>query len=166
MPGTGHDRSSPLTEREIVSSRVFATERERIFAAWTDPRRLARWWGPAGFTNTFADCEVRPGGRWLFVMHGPDGTDYRNESVFAEVVPPERIVVDHVSGPRFRLTATFAEHPAGTLLTWHMLFESADVCARVGAVVLPANEQNFDRLTAELASHHLGARPNDLANLT
>ena len=93
---------------------VFSTSREipapphQVFAAISEPQRLARWWGPAGFTNTFAICEFRVGGRWSFVMHGPDGARYPNESEFAEIEAPGKIVVQHVSEPRFRLTIMLA----------------------------------------------------------
>jgi hypothetical protein len=84
-------------------------------------------------------------------MHGPNGADYPNRSVFVEVVKPESIVFDHVSGPTFRLTATFAEHGAQTRLTFRMLFETAAECAKVKGFVVEANEENLDRLEAELA---------------
>ncbi len=137
--------------REIVSSRVIDVPRERVFKAFTDPACLAKWWGPSGFTNTFETCDIRPGGAWRFVMHGPDGKYYPNESVFREVVAPERIVIEHLSTPRFTLTATLAEEAGKTRLTWRGLFESAAVCAAVRVFAVPANEQNFDRLQAELA---------------
>jgi uncharacterized protein YndB with AHSA1/START domain len=143
---------APSADRKIATTRVLAAPRERVFRAWTEPERLARWWGPKGFTNTFSEIDVRPGGVWRFVMHGPDGVDYRNESVFVEVVPPERIVIDHVSGPRFRLTATLDEHPGGTTLTWSMLFDSEETCAKVRPYAVEANEQNLDRLATELAT--------------
>jgi uncharacterized protein YndB with AHSA1/START domain len=151
MPSKKRRSLERLADRELVTSRVLDATPGRVFAAWTDPDRLARWWGPAGFTNTFQEIAIRPGGAWRFVMHGPEGTDYRNESVFVEVAEPERIVLDHVSGPRFRLTATFTEHAGRTLLTWHMLFESAAVCAKVRVYAVPANEENLDRLAAEVA---------------
>ncbi|MVF22323.1 polyketide cyclase [Methylocaldum sp. BRCS4] len=138
-------------DREIVSSRVFDAPRERLLKAWRDPAQLAAWWGPKGFTNTFHEFDLRPGGVWRFVMHGPDGVDYPNESVFLEVVEPERIVFQHVSGPRFQMTVTFTEEAGGTRLEWRMLFESAAECDKVRAVCVEANEQNFDRLQAQLA---------------
>jgi uncharacterized protein YndB with AHSA1/START domain len=76
---------------------------------WTDPNHVAQWWGPKGFTNTIHEMDVRPGGVWRFVMHGPDGVDYQNKIVFIEVVKPERLVYDHVSGPKFHVTVTFTE---------------------------------------------------------
>jgi uncharacterized protein YndB with AHSA1/START domain len=138
-------------DREIVTTRVLNAPRELVFKAWTDPDQLVQWWGPKGFTNTFHEFDLRPGGIWRFVMHGPDGVDYQNKSVFVEVVNPERIVFDHVSGPRFQVVATFAEQAGKTTLTFRMRFESAAECDKVKAFAVEGNEQNFDRLEARLA---------------
>ena len=139
------------SDREIISTRVLAWPRERVFRAWTDPQHLARWWGPKGFTNTFQEFDPRPGGRWQFVMHGPNGADYPNQSVFVEIVTPERIVFDHLSGPAFQVTATFAEEADKTRLTFRMRFDTAAECDKVKGFAVGANEENFDRLEAELA---------------
>src|SRR6266849_4606142 len=117
-----------LADRQIVTTRVLDAPRERVFRAWADPDHLTRWWGPRGFRSTFQEFDMRQGGLWRFVMHGPDGVDYKNESVFVEVVKPERIVFQHVSGPRFQVTATFAEEAGKTRLTFHMLFATAAEC--------------------------------------
>lgn len=139
------------SEFEIVSSRVFDASRELVWQAFSDPNHLVRWWGPKGFTNTTHEFDLRPGGWWRHTMHGPDGTDYRNESVFVEVVEPERIVFDHErTMHRFRMTITFAELGGRTLLTWRMRFESAEECAKVRTFAVEANEQNFDRLQEQL----------------
>lgn len=92
---------------EIVSTRLFSAPRQLVFRAWTTPELIARWWGPQGFTNTFHECDITPGGTWLYTMHGPNGVDYPNHSVFVEIVPLERVVLDHLSGHHFRVTATF-----------------------------------------------------------
>ena len=140
-------------DREIVSTRVFAAPRERVFRAFSDPQVLARWWGPDGFTSTFQEFDFRPGGAWRFVMHGPDGADYRNASDFIEVVSPERIVLEHLRPMhRFQMTMTFAEEAGKTRLTWRMVFESVAELERVRAFIPGANEQNFDRLQAQLAA--------------
>ncbi len=139
------------SDREIVTTRVLAWPREHVFRAWTEPEHLARWWGPKGFTNTFQEFDPRPGGRWQFVMHGPNGADYPNQSVFVEIVKPERIVFDHLSGPAFQVTATFAEEAGKTRLTFRMLFETAAECDKVKGFAVGANEENLDRLEAELA---------------
>jgi uncharacterized protein YndB with AHSA1/START domain len=141
-----------LSDREIATTRVLDASPDLVFRAFSDPAHLARWWGPKGFTNTFHEFDLRPGGAWRFVMHGPDGAHYQNHSVFVEVVPPERIVINHVSGPHFHLTITLAEQAGRTKLSWRMLFESAAECDTVKTFAVPANEQNLDRLETELAA--------------
>ena len=126
---------------------------EQVFAAFSDPARLARWWGPAGFTNTFTLCEFTPGGLWSFVMHGPDEGNYANESTFAAIDPPRQVVIQHISEPRFLLTVTLEASAAGTSLCWTQAFENADVAERVRHIVVPSNEQNLDRLTAEVLAN-------------
>jgi uncharacterized protein YndB with AHSA1/START domain len=138
-------------DREIVSMRIVGAPRELVFEAWTNPIHLARWWGPKGFTNTFHEFDLRPGGVWEFVMHSPDGTDYENRSIFVEIVKPERIVFDHVSDHKFRVIATFDDLACETKITYRMIHETIEECEHVRQLVVPANEENFDRLEAELA---------------
>ena len=134
----------------FTASREIPATPEVIFAAFSDPARLARWWGPAGFTNTFDVCDFNPGGTWSFTMHGPDGKNYPNESVFSEIHPPERIVIQHICVPFFTLTITLAPTAAGTLLTWRQDFEDPEFAQRLEHFLRPATEQNLDRLTAEV----------------
>jgi uncharacterized protein YndB with AHSA1/START domain len=136
-------------DRAVSTSRFFASTPEAILAAFTDGARLVRWWGPAGFRSTFQIFEPRPGGAWRFTMHGPDGAAYPNQSVLDEL-GPDRIVVRHLSPPRFTLTIGLEPQGAGTRLTWTQVFETAEVAAGLRALVVPANEQNLDRLEAEL----------------
>ena len=100
--------------------RVLSHPPQRVFEAFAKPELLARWWGPDGFTNTFEVFEFRVGGRWKFVMHGPNGS-HPNESVFLELKAPSAVVIHHVSQPRYVLRVTLA------------------TCE-------PANEQNLNRL--------------------
>lgn len=132
------------------TSREIPATVEEVFAAFSRPERLSRWWGPAGFTNTFSVCEFKNGGRWSFTMHGPDGRNYRNESVFAEIESPRKIVVQHVSGPTYRLIIVLTPSAAGTIVSWSQAFERSDVAGRIEHIVVPANEQNLDRLSAEV----------------
>jgi uncharacterized protein YndB with AHSA1/START domain len=137
--------------KSFSTTREIPARVDAVFAAFGDPERLARWWGPAGFSNTFEVCDFKPGGRWSFVMHGPDGKHYRNEAVFAEITAPGEIVIQHESEPRFRLTIHLTESATGTKVSWLQAFESAEVARAVEKIVVPANEQNLDRLTAEVA---------------
>ena len=137
--------------RECVHSRYIDAPPEQVFGAFVEPARLARWWGPDGFSSTFTTFEFQPSGRWIFVMHGPDGTDYPNESVFREIVQPERIVIEHLGGfHHFVLTITFASRGSGTEVGWRQVFDTAEHRAHIAPVVQKANEQNLDRLAAEV----------------
>jgi uncharacterized protein YndB with AHSA1/START domain len=123
---------------------------EQVFAAISDPQRLARWWGPAGFTNTFNVCEFKPGGRWSLVMHGPDGKNYPSENIFAEIELLTKVVVQHASEPKYWLTITLVPSAGGTAVSWEQAFESLDIASRIEHIVVPANEQNLERLSAEV----------------
>lgn len=133
------------------TSREIPATVEQVFAAISQPERLARWWGPAGFTNTFHLCDFQPGGKWSYTMHAPDGKTYPNESTFAEI-EPRKVVIQHVSQPRYRLTMELAPSAAGTVVSWSQAFENALTGQRLEHIVVPANEQNLDRLTAEVLS--------------
>jgi len=137
-------------DREIVSSRVFAAPRGKVFAAWTDPALLARWWGPKGFTNTFQEFDLRPGGKWRFVMHGPDGSEYPQESVFVEVAKPDRMIFDHLGEHEYRAVITFTDESGKTKVIFRMIHRTAEECERVRPYVVEGNEQNFDRLESVL----------------
>lgn len=146
-------KSSPVSHQPIVSSRVFVAPRAAVFAAFSDPARLARWWGPQGFTNTFQAFDFRPGGVWRFTMRGPDGATHVMDHQFLEIAAPERIVVRHFQpGHDFILAMTFAAQGDRTGLTWEMSFTDPAEAEKIRAFILPANEQNFDRLAAHLSA--------------
>ncbi len=108
-------------EQVLVLTRVFDAPRELVFKAWTDPKRVAQWWGPHGFTNPVCELDVRPGGAILIHMRGPDGTVYPMTGIYQEVAEPERIVftsaaLDRDGNPLFEVltTVTFAEQGGKT----------------------------------------------------
>src|SRR5271169_967914 len=114
------ETKAPMTT--FNTSREIPATVEQVFAAISNPERLARWWGPAGFTNTFKVCEFKIGGRWSFTMHGPNGANYPNENVFAEIEPLRKVVVQHASEPKYILTITLAASGAGTVVSWSQAF--------------------------------------------
>ncbi|MBV9329549.1 MAG: SRPBCC domain-containing protein [Chloroflexi bacterium] len=145
-------------QRGMLFERVFDAPRELVFDMWTTPEHVALWWGPDGFTNTIEAMDVRPGGEWRFIMHGPDGVDYPNHIVFREVVRPERLVYDHGSQAddeaSFRGVVTFAqEDPTRTRLTMRTLFPTAAVREMVEREyhAEEGGNQTLDRLGAYLA---------------
>ena len=137
-------------DREIISTRLISASPELVFKAYSDPDRLAKWWGPDGFTNTFHTFDFQPGGIWHYDMHGPDGTVYENTSRFEEITP-ERIVLQNLEPAHaFRMTMTLEEDQGATHLTWRMLFETTEECEKVRPFVPRCNEENLDRLEEEL----------------
>jgi len=136
--------------KTFQTSREISASPEEIFRAISQPERLARWWGPDGFTNTFKLFRFEAGGRWSFVMHGPDGTDYVNESEFLEIITDEKVVIRHHSQPHFTLTVQLIGSEKGTVVDWNQKFDSEDVAKSVTAIVILSNEQNLDRLTREV----------------
>ncbi len=137
--------------REVSTSRVVDAPCERVYRAWIEPEHLARWWGPQDFRNTFEEHDPRPGGKWRFTMHGPDGKDYPNESVYVDLVDPGRVVIDHVSAPKFRMIGTFEDEGGKTRVNFRMIFKTRKDCDALREFVRLPNEQNLDRLEAELA---------------
>ena len=143
--------TASTANRECVHTRYIDAPPEQVFRAFADPARLARWWGPDGFSSTFTTFEFRPNGRWIFVMHGPDGADHPNENVFREIEPTGRIVLEHLGGVHhFVLTITFSARGSGTEVGWRQVFDTAEHRDEIAPFVQKANEQNLDRLAAEV----------------
>jgi uncharacterized protein YndB with AHSA1/START domain len=136
--------------KTCITSREIPANTATVFAAFADPELLAKWWGPSGFSNTINRFEFIPGGKWLFVMHGPDGRNYPNESEFIEIIPNEKVVVRHHSQPNFTLTILIIGLENGSLVIWNQEFDSKEVAKSVAHIVIPSNGQNLDRLTAEV----------------
>jgi uncharacterized protein YndB with AHSA1/START domain len=131
MAATGPDTpaQSATANREIVISRVISAPRELVFEAFTEVRHLSRWWGPEGFTTTTRAFEFRVGGEWSFVLHGPDGTDYREWISWTEITPPERIALLHGEfrgdPDAFESVLTFTPEGAGTRIELRTVFRTA-----------------------------------------
>lgn len=121
--------SSPA-DRQIVISRVIDAPPENVWEAFADPKHLAEWWGPNGFTNTFHSFDFREGGIWEFTMHGPDGTDYPNWIRFEKIVPGE--LIEHLHGEneqhpeKFHASIRFEDQHGKTNVTLRMTLHSAE----------------------------------------
>jgi uncharacterized glyoxalase superfamily protein PhnB/uncharacterized protein YndB with AHSA1/START domain len=142
-------KENNTSDREIRISRVLNAPVALVWEVWTKPEHISQWWGPTGFTSTIGDMNVVPGGEWNLVMHGPDGTDYDNKSIFTEIVLHQKLVYDHVSEPKFRATVCFEAQGDKTFLEWHMLFETREQLIQV-VKKFRADEgltQNVDKLT-------------------
>lgn len=149
----------PEETRADIRQRLIRAAPESVFAAFSDPGRLARWWGPEGFTSTFEEFDLKPSGRWRFTMHGPDGKDYWNESVFTQIVPNSHVIIEHGAGHHFFLTISFEASGENTLVGWRQVFDTAEHYQQIAEFVANANEQNLDRLTAEVARGNLNRKP-------
>ena len=145
-----NDSIAELDARTLATSRLITAPRSLIYRALIEPAHLVNWWGPAGFTNVFEVCVPVPGGDWRFTMIAPDGTEYPNQSTFGSMTENQRVVIHHESAPKFSLTIALADSGIGTLLAWRQTFETVAVRDAIAPVAMPANEQNIDRLQAEL----------------
>jgi len=145
---------SATADRELIISKLLNAPVELVWKVWTNPEHIKNWWGPDGFSNTISTMDIKPGGEWNLVMHGPDGTDYKNKSIFKEIVKHKKIVYEHISGPKFLTTIEFEKQGDKTFLKWHMLFESKEEFIRT-VKTFKADEglkQNVTKLEAYISS--------------
>ncbi len=139
-----------IESRSDTRTRLIDASPDQVFAAISDPVRIARWWGPDGFTNTIHTFEFFDGGRWVLTMHGPDGQDYPNESHFVRIVPDKCVAIEHFSGHHFFLTLELAVQGQSTLLKWQQTFDTREHYERIASFVANANHQNLERLGVEV----------------
>lgn len=140
-----------LDDRSDTRSRRVPAAAAAVFAAMRDPRRVARWWGPQGFRNTIHTFEFREGGRWLLTMHGPDGSNFDSDNRFTRLVPDRLVEIEHFTGHHFVLTVELIPQAQATEIAWRQTFDSAEHYASIAPFVTAANEQNLERLAAEVA---------------
>lgn len=134
-------------DMEVYSSRIIKTPLEKLYTAFSNPQLLARWWGPNGFASTFHEFDLKPGGKWRLTMHGPEGGNYENESVF-EVVDALRLIRwRRLSKPLFDMEVGFRKLDEDkTEISFRMIFPTEADCDKIRPFVEPKNEENFDRL--------------------
>jgi uncharacterized protein YndB with AHSA1/START domain len=132
-----------------------------VWDAWTDPQQVAKWWGPRGFTLTTHSKDLRPGGHWNYTMHGPDGVDYPNRTIYHEVEKESKLVYDHGSTddgpPLFRVTAVFSEAEGKTTLEMTMSLATPEAAEETRKFIKKAGgESTWDRLAEYLEKESSG----------
>lgn len=145
---------------ELVITRTFDAPRALVWQAWTDPRHIMQWWGPAGFDNETCASDLRVGGRFQLAMRAPDGNVYPCVGTFREIVEHERIVYvgeaedGHPCGagipPHAVVTISFAEQQGKTRLTLHTRFASAE---RKDAAAAARFVVSWEEALGRLAGH-------------
>jgi len=137
--------------RTVISSRILHAPVANVFDAYANPQKIGRWWGPSGFTLMTESIDLKESGHWRFIFKGPNGTEYKNHLVFSKIEPPDRFVVDHLSGPKYRGTVTFEDLVDKTRVTMYWTLENAEVYAKVKESIIAGNEGNLDRLSEVVA---------------
>jgi uncharacterized protein YndB with AHSA1/START domain len=155
MSQTQASPAPDTANREIIQTRTYDAPRELVYQAFTDPQHVPHWYGPNGFTITMHEMDVREGGKWRFIMHGPDGTDWDNLITYTKIVKPERLEYLHGASDEdpahFNVIVTFEQKGNQTLLTMTSLFPTAEARAAVvsfGAIEL--GQQTLARLAEHL----------------
>lgn len=129
-PNPAQDRAPAIA---LNLRRTFKAPRERVFRAWTDPEKLAKWWGPESRSCPFAELDPRPGGRWRTCMRAEDGEESWVQGVYREVDPPARLVFtwawenNGVPGPETLVTIDFVDRGGETeMIFTHAGFETEE----------------------------------------
>jgi uncharacterized protein YndB with AHSA1/START domain len=155
------NKSKTVTDtsgREIITRRLLNAPRELVFEAFTQPEHLAKWWGPNGFTITMQEFDLRPGGMWRVILHGPDGHDYPNKMMFVELVKPERIVIKHIGEEpepvSHQMNILLEEQGDKTNLTLQLVFDTAAERERVVTKynAIDGGLQTVNRLAEEVVN--------------
>jgi uncharacterized protein YndB with AHSA1/START domain len=153
--------SAKNESNEIKITRIYEAPVKLVWDAWTDPKQVAKWWGPRGFTITTHSKDLRVGGHWAYTMHGPDGTNYENKTIYFEVEKHSRLVYDHGGNddrpPLFRVTVTFAETKGKTKMDMTMTLSSPEAAKEIRKHIKQAGgNSTWDRLAEYLDNEIFG----------
>lgn len=139
------------SDNEIYSWREVNAPLAMLYQAFANPLQLKKWWGPHGFTNTIHEFDLRPEGKWILTMHGPEKGNFKNESVFKIVEPNKLIRWTRTSQPLFDMEIGFEKiSDSKSKISFRMIFNSVEECDKIKSFAIPKNEENFDRLEREL----------------
>lgn len=151
---------SSNSDHEIYSSREMNVPLELLYQAFANPLQLKKWWGPEGFTNTIHEFDLRPEGKWVLTMHGPEKGNYKNSAVFKTVVPNKLISWTRTSQPLFDMEVGFEKlNESKSKISFRMIFNTVAECNKIKSFAGPKNEENFDRLERELINMTRSATP-------
>ncbi|PIS10771.1 MAG: hypothetical protein COT73_07600 [Bdellovibrio sp. CG10_big_fil_rev_8_21_14_0_10_47_8] len=144
---------------EIYLNRIFNAPVKTVWDAWTDPKQVGKWWGPRGYTITTHSMNVKTGGTWSYIMHGPNGEEHHNKTIFLEVEKYSRMVYDHGGNddrpPVFRVTVNFSESAGKTKMEMTMALPTAEAATEIKKFIKKASgDSTWDRLAEYLS-------PND-----
>lgn len=114
MTATGR---SDAGDRELVIEREFDAPRDLVWKMWTEAAHIEKWWGPRGFDTRVTSIDMRVGGKWEYVMIGPDGKEYPVKGVFSEITPPEKIVTTDEFGEKYDELMPGVDLPKGLVAT-------------------------------------------------
>ncbi len=153
--------SKTSNSNQFTLTRIYDASIKRVWEAWTDPNQAAKWWGPRGFTLTTHSKELKVGGIWHYTMHGPDGTDYPNKTVYHELEEYQRLVYDHGGyddkPPLFRVTVLFKKLGKKTQLEMTMTCPSIEAAVQTKKLIKEANGYStWDRLAEYLEHQETG----------
>jgi len=153
--------ATPGNPQEIRLTRVYDAPVNVVWDAWVDPKQAAQWWGPRGFTLTTHRKDFRVGGSWEYTMHGPDGTDFPNRTVYLEIVEHQKMVYDHgateSTPPMFRVTVLFTPSGGKTTMEMTMTLPTPEAAERTRKVIKKAGgESCWDRLAEYLGEARSG----------
>jgi uncharacterized protein YndB with AHSA1/START domain len=147
----------PKDKPQIITERLLNAPRELVFKVLTEPEHIKHFWGPDGFTNSIKQMDVKPGGQWLFTMHGPDGTDYPNRIIYRKITPPSYMAWDHdggeddPSGHRFFGELELFAEGNKTRIQLRMTESSMAARDEVAKYAVAGGIQNLERLAAYVA---------------
>src|SRR5688572_18017500 len=145
-----------IGNKELQMSRTFKAPVQLIWKVWTNPEDIIKWWGPDGFTTTIHIMDVRVGGEWRLTLHGPDGKNYPNRSIFKKIVLHKELVLEHYN-PHFISTVAFESAGESTGMDWKLEFDTSEMRETIVTVhkADEGHKQNFERL--QLYLHKLRA---------
>lgn len=152
---------APNRSNEINITRIYDAPVKAVWDAWTDVEQVAQWWGPRGFTLTTHSKDLRPGGTWVYTMHGPDGVDYPNKTLYYEVVEHSKLVYDHGGNddrpPLFHVTVLFTDLGGKTKMDMTMALETPEAAAEIRKFIKQVGgNSTWDRLAEYLEKETSG----------